>query len=94
MSTPSTSINRLPAANKSTEHGITMRTSCATKMLKIQRRYIVTNAVTLKWTNQNQFEDHIATLWEKYGNNIPPEDALDFRFEFNDGLFSVGKDID
>lgn len=54
----------------------------------------MTNAVTLKWTNQNQFEDHIATLWEKYGNNIPPEDALDFRFEFNDGLFSVGKDID
>lgn len=51
----------------------------------------MTNTITLKWTNQNQFKNHILALRKQFGDKIPIEAALDFCFELNNGLIRISK---
>lgn len=39
----------------------------------------------LEWTNYDKWTEYIKSLRKIYGNSVPLEQAMNFRFEFNHG---------
>lgn len=43
------------------------------------------NISKLEWTNFDKWEEYIESLRKIYGNSIPLDQVMNFRFEFNHG---------